>query len=169
MAEAGVFHRGERVELIDGDIIQMTPIGERHAGCVTELTHSLVVKLGDTARISVQNPVRLRDGSEPQPDIAVLRQQSGRTRRGHPTPSDILLLIEVCDGSLRFDRDEKAPLYARDGIPESWVVDLEGDTLLIFRDPSPHGYQTRLIARRGDQVTPVSFPGREFSVDVLLS
>jgi Uma2 family endonuclease len=169
MADAGVLRPDERLELIDGEIWTMTPIGVRHADCVTELNNLLVLRLGDVARVSVQNPVRLRDGTEPQPDFALLRRRPAHSPRRHPTPEEILLLIEVSDSTLRFDREEKVPRYARDGILETWVVDLEDDVLLIFQDPTTDGYRTSLVARRGEKVIPVSFLGRELAVDDILS
>jgi Uma2 family endonuclease len=141
MAAAGILHEDSRVELIEGEIIDMTPIGKSHGGTVKYLTRILTETLGRKAIISVQDPVRLGDFSEPQPDLMALRPRQDFYRTAHPRTGDVLLLIEVADTTLRYDREVKMPLYARYGVVEAWLVDLENRRLEIFRDPSHQGYR----------------------------
>ena len=122
MAEAGILARDERVELLDGDVIAMPPIGNWHASNVDLFTNTFPAQLHGRAVVRVQNPVRLNDGSEPQPDVMLLRWRDDFYRDGHPGPADVLLLIEVSDSSVDFDRNEKLSAYAAAGIPEVWIV-----------------------------------------------
>ena len=140
MAEAGILRPGDRVELIEGAIIDMTPIGSRHAAAVKRITQALSLSLGDRVIVSAQDPIRLNIYSEPQPDIALLRPRADFYAGAHPGPGDVLLLVEVADSTLRFDRDTKLPLYARHGIPEVWLVDIENAQFTIHRDPQALGY-----------------------------
>ena len=133
MAVGGVFSEDDRVELIDGEVLEKTPIGSRHAGCVNRLNRLLVGAVGERAVVSVQNPVQVGDWSEPQPDIAVLRPRPDFYSDGHAQPADVLLLVEVADTSGPYDRGVKVPLYLAGGIPEVWVVDLPGDAVEVFR------------------------------------
>jgi len=139
MAEAGVLRPKERVELIEGELLAMAPIGGRHFNAVNRLTELLVTAVGSSAVVSVQGPVVLKPTSEPQPDLVLLRPEC-RRRPVLPGPEDVLLAIEVADTTLRFDRTVKAPLYARHGIPELWMVDLEGQVLLRHLEPGSEGY-----------------------------
>lgn len=141
MGEAGVFAPDARVELIEGDVIDMAPIGSPHAGTVTLLTRIFYSTIGDKAVVSVQNPVRLGPYSEPEPDLAVLRTRPDFYRGSHPTPEDVFLVIEVADTSLPLDRDVKVPLYAKSGIPEVWLIDLTNRLLTIYREPSGEIYR----------------------------
>ena len=158
MALAGILGEDDRVELIDGEIVEMTPIGARHAECVDRLTEFFFRAFGGAARLRVQNPVRLGEHSEPKPDVALVHRRAGLYGSGHPTPEDILLLVEVADSSADPDRRVKVPLYARSGIQEVWLVDLEQETITIYRDPAPDGYRSARVARRGDELAPISFP-----------
>ena len=142
MAEAGILGPDARVELIEGEIIDMAPIGSQHAAVVRQLAHILHQNVGDQAIVSTQNPVRLDEYSEPEPDLALLRPRDDFYAAAHPGPGDVLLIIEVADTSLRYDREIKIPLYARHGIPEVWLVDLENERLLRFLEPGPDGYRT---------------------------
>ena len=165
MGEAGIFTEDDRVELIDGEILQMTPIGALHAGVVSRLTELLVTRLAGKAHVSVQNPIRLANDTEPQPDLVVaLRRESFYTDR-HPQPDDILLVIEVADSSLRYDKQEKAPRYGKAGIPETWLVDLEAGEVAVCTEPGPDGYATRQVRRRGDEVVATGMPEIRASVD----
>ncbi|MBI4504649.1 MAG: Uma2 family endonuclease [Chloroflexi bacterium] len=157
MAEAGILGEDDRVELIDGEIVEMVPIGDRHAGCVDYLTNVLARLLGEEAQVRVQNPLRLSRYSEPQPDVMLLRPRPDFYRSGHPTPGEVLLLIEVADTSVDLDRRVKVPLYARHGIPELWVVDLAEGTVTVYRDPAPDGYRVAQVLRRGEQLQPAAF------------
>jgi Uma2 family endonuclease len=145
MGEAGILRGDERVELVYGEVVEMNPIDCRHAACVKELNWLLGKQLGDGFRVDVQNPVRLSEGLEPQPDLAVVRARDYRVSL--PGPEDVMLLIEVADTSLAYDRDVKLPMYADAGIREVWLVDLAGGTIERHTDPSGDSY--RLTARVG--------------------
>jgi Uma2 family endonuclease len=168
MAQAGILTEDDRVELIDGEIVEMTPIGGPHAGCVNRLTRLFSQGLGDAAVVSVQNPVHLDEHTEPQPDVALLHPRPDFYASAHPTPEDILLLVEVAETSAELDRRVKVPLYARSGIPELWLVDLTQETIAVYRDPTPDGYRTSWTVRRGDRLAPLAFPDREFAVADIL-
>ena len=168
MAEAGILHEDDRVELIEGGVVEMTPIGGRHAKCVTELTRALTPLVGEDTRVSPQNPVRLGDYEEPQPDVALLRVGERYQASELPNPEDVLLLIEVSDTSLAYDRDVKLPLYARSGIAEVWLVDLVSDVIERHTEPSPDGY--RLVRRvgRGETIKSTVLPALVLPVDTVL-
>ena len=140
MAEVGILDPEARVELIDGEIIDMAPPGSPHAGTVTYLTQVLMHAVDGRAIVLVQNPVRLSQYSEPQPDLALLRPRDDFYRERHPRADDVLLIVEVAASSLRFDRKTKLPLYARHGIPEMWLVDLGGRRLVRYRTPRDGSY-----------------------------
>ena len=142
LAREGFFQGKPGVELIEGGLAWMNAIGSPHAGVVNRLNGILVRAAGDRATVSVQNPVRLDRRNEPQPDVALLRPRADSYGTGHPSPGDVLLLIEVADSSLAFDRGRKRALYARFGIPEYWVVDIDGGQVEVCRDPVPTGYAT---------------------------
>lgn len=156
LGDAGLF-ANERVELIDGEIIDMAPIGGPHASTVNRLTRVLVTRLGERAVVAPQNPVGLTDLSEPQPDIAVLRPRDDFYRT-HATPADVFVLIEVAETSLRFDRGVKAPLYGRAGVPETWVIDVLGRTIEVFTEPGPTGYAARRVAGVNDVLEVAAVP-----------
>ena len=132
MARAGILSERDRVELIDGEIVTMTPIGPVHAAAVARATHALMRSAGERAIVWVQNPIRLDAFSEPQPDLVLLRPREDFYRAAHPGPADVLLVIEIADSSLRYDRDVKASLYARHGIVEYWLVDLAASTVTSY-------------------------------------
>lgn len=160
MAEAGLFGEDDRVELIEGDIVEMTPIGSRHAGTVTYLHRTLSLRLGDRALVSAQNPIQFPElRSEPQPDLAVLRPRADFYRGSHPESRDILLVIEVADTSILPDRRVKVPLYAKAGIREVWLVDLSDDCVEVYGDPVSGRYRETRVLRRGDSVPMTAFPG----------
>src|SRR5688572_4509222 len=150
MAEAGVFHEDDRVELLDGQIVHMTPIGIRHAACVNRLNALIVGLAGNQATVSIQNPLILGEHEEPQPDVAVLRYRADGYQTGHPRVPDTLLVVEVADTSVESDRQIKIPLYARAGIPEAWLVNLPGDDLEIYQQPEGGRYTRVRTARRGE-------------------
>ncbi len=168
MAEAGILTEDDRVELIDGEIIEMPPIGPEHAWRVDRLTELLIRTFGDVAYVRVQNPVRLGVYSEPQPDLALLRRRPEGYSSAHPTPEDTFLVVEVAQTSVAFDRDVKAPLYARSGIGEFWLGDLNQQTVTVYRDPTSSGYRNSRSLRRGDRVAPQAFAERELAVDDIL-
>lgn len=140
MAETGILRAGDRVELIEGEIIDMAPIGSRHAAAVNRIGNTLKLGVDTQAIVAVQNPVRLDRYSEPQPDIALLRPREDFYATAHPGPADVLLIIEVADSTLRYDRAIKLPLYARHGIPEVWLVDIDNNSFTIHREPQAAEY-----------------------------
>jgi Uma2 family endonuclease len=166
MGEAGILHEDDRVELIEGEIVEMAAIGTRHFSCVNGLTRLLVRGVGDAAIVSVQNPVRLDERTEPQPDLTVLRVRD--YRESLPGPEDVLLLIEVSDTTLPYDRGVKLPLYARAGIREVWIVDLAGETIERHTDSSGDGYRSLEQTRRGETIESVALPELAFPVDAVL-
>ena len=168
MAEAGILKPDERVELIEGEIIVMPPIGPGHAWDVA-LSNSLLSRVaGSRFIVQVQNPVHLEDGSEPQPDLMLIRHRAGGYGAAHPTPADVLLAIEVADSSLEYDRQVKAHLYGLNNIVETWIKNLPEDCIERFTEPGPEGYAQHTIHRRGETLTPVSLPDLELAVDDLL-
>ena len=167
MVEAGIFGEDDRVELLEGEIVQMSPIGSRHAACVARLT-TLLARLHDRAIPWVQNPVVLGEYSELQPDITLLRFREDFYAQTLPGPHDVLLLIEVADSSVEYDQEIKVPLYSRAGVAEVWLVNLVQQRVTVYRDPSPVGYQEVRVATPGETVSPRSFPELEISVGELL-
>ena len=141
MGETGILRPDACVELIEGEIIDMAPIGSPHASAVARLAQLFVQALGSTAVVWIQNPIVLGDYSEPQPDLILLRPRDDFYRHALPRPADALLVVEVSDTSLRFDREVKLPLYARSNIPETWIVDLEHRVLMVYRNPADAGYR----------------------------
>ena len=162
---SGIFGEDDRVELIGGDLVMMSPIGSKHAGQVNWLTNLLMQKVLNRAILAVQNPVQLDDLSEPQPDLAMLSPREDYYSRSNPTPADVLLLIEVADTSADYDRDVKVRAYARAGIREMWLVDLTAGWLEVYREPSPAGYKLLRKALPGETVSPLAFPDVQISVD----
>ena len=158
MAEAGVLAPDARVELIEGEVVDMATIGTRHASRVNRLNHLLTAAVGKAAIVAVQNPVRLSQRSEPQPDLSVLRPRDDFYDAAHPTAEDVLLLIEVSDTTSRYDREIKAPLYARHGIHELWVVDLDNRLLLVHRKPGKNGYGEVLQLAAPGKLSPQELP-----------
>lgn len=169
MGEAGILSEDDRVELLDGEIIEMTPIGSRHAACVSRLNRILNLQLGSEAIISVQNPIQLNDQSEPQPDIALLKPRLDFYEKAHPQPDDILLVIEVADTSVVIDRKTKLPLYAKAGIPEVWIIDLNQQKVEIFSKPSVQGYESISSLNTSDQATPQAFTALTIPLREILS
>jgi Uma2 family endonuclease len=169
MADDGVFPPEARLELIRGEIVEMSPIGPGHSGSVRRFIRLFSSRLGDYAMVDAQNPVLLREQeSEPQPDLTLLRLQDDFYSTGTPTPDDTLLVVEVAESSLSYDRKVKMHLYAEAGIPESWLVDVNSKTLFVYRRPSPEGYRDVRAYRRGESVSPEAFPDVQFTVDEML-
>lgn len=137
MGGAGVLQPDARVELIQGDLIEMAPIGSQHAGAVLYLLNRFILQLAQSAIVGSQNPIVLGSDSEPQPDVLVLRPREDFYRSSHPTREDALLLVEVAETTMQYDRDVKIPLYARHGVPEVWLVDLNAAVVEVYRDPNP--------------------------------
>ena len=150
MLAAGVLHEDARVELIAGEIVAMAAMGPKHLRCVNRLTRLLVRAVGDTASVSVQNAIILSDRTMPQPDLTLLRGQD--EQETVPTAADVLVVIEVADSSLAYDREVKLPLYAAAGIPEAWIVDLGAQRIERHTQPGPGGYNAMLRFGRGETV-----------------
>ncbi len=168
MGEAGILDEDDRVELIEGEIIAMSPIGARHIGCIIDLTQLLVPRVSEIAIVSIQNPVRLGPRLEPQPDVVLLRRRQGPRRREMPTAADVLLLIEVADSSLAYDRAVKLPLYARSGIPEVWIVDLAGNAVEPCADPAGDIYPSSDRFHCGETITSLTLPSLLLDVEAVL-
>lgn len=167
MGETGILRPEARVELIEGEIIDMAPIGSRHASAVARLTH-LFARTGDTALVWVQNPILLDDHSEPEPDLVLLRPRGDFYREALPHAEDVLLLVEVAETTLRYDRDVKLPLYARYRVPEVWIVDLDSRALLVCRDPAGAAYADIRTLDQPRQVAPRLLPECVFDLTGLL-
>lgn len=166
MVAVGILREDDRVELIEGEIIAMSPIGPRHADCVAILARLLSRQAPDDVLITVQNPIRFPDDSEPQPDIALVR--FGRYTRALPSPDDVFVVIEVADTSRGYDRDTKLPLYAAAGIAEAWLVDLSANRIERHTEPGPDGYQAIIRAGRGAVLASVVVPSLAIPVDAVL-
>ncbi len=164
MAEVGIITEDERVELIEGVIIQMSPIGRKHTSRAIQLERLFSRTFGDVAWVSVQNVLRLSEDTVPQPDFVILRERPDRYEDDLPIAADALLVIEISDTSLSYDRDVKVPLYARFGVPEVWIVDVAQSSIHIYRGPTPGGYQTIVIAYRGESIALAAFPDRKIAV-----
>lgn len=166
MLEVGLLTEDDRVELIGGEIVDMTPIGWRHMRCVTRLTTLLVPLVsGRDYVVSVQNPVRLGISDEPEPDFALLANEP---RGDLPTPEDVHLVIEVSDSSPSYDKEIKLPLYAGSGLREVWIVDLQGQRIEVYTEPAPDGYRAMRIFAAGEQVYSQTVEGVSLSVDEVL-
>jgi Uma2 family endonuclease len=164
MAEAGILTEPRRVELIEGDIIDMTPIGSGHAGNTNRLVRAFARSAAEgSVLLTVQTPLRLDGYNEPQPDVMLLRPRLDDYKAGHPSAADVLLLVEVSDSSLAYDRDTKLALYARFGVPEVWIVDIRGGAVEAYRTPKDGAYADR-DRRAAGPLSPSLVP--ELAVDV---
>lgn len=168
MGEVGILAPDERVELIEGEIIDMAPIGSLHASKVKQLIDFLTKKLRDGAIVAAQDPIALGDYSAPQPDIAVLRKREDYYAQAHPGPVDIFFLIEVADTTAAYDQEVKIPLYARFGIQETWLLDLQQKRLEVYHGPEESGYRHVDYYRSGS-VSPRSFPDGSIDLERLLA
>jgi Uma2 family endonuclease len=168
MAQTGILKPDARVELIDGEIIEMSPIGSPHMGAVNRLTNYFVPRLVGAVVVQIQGPIALGDNGEPEPDVALLRFRDDFYATATATEADALLVIEVADSSERYDRQTKGPLYARYGIPELWIVDLNHDRVTRHLDPTMSGYRTTQVFRRGESLSPLAFPNLIIAVNDIL-
>jgi Uma2 family endonuclease len=168
MGRVGILTEDDRVELIEGEIIEMPPIGGRHSSCVNRLNELFVTAVGSLALVTVQNPLRLDGRSEPVPDVMIVNRRTDFYEAGHPAPEDVLLLVEVSDSTIGYDRRVKLPLYAQYGVPEVWIVDLDRGVIRVHLDPMPDGYRVVRTRRRGDRLAPAAFPDLVFAVDDIL-
>ena len=169
MGDAGILTEDDRVELLDGELIEMPPIGDRHAGSVDYFTEALPLALRRRANVRIQNPVRLDDGSEPLPDATLLRRRDDFYRFGKPTPSDVLLLIEVSDTSLAYDRGAKLAAYARAGIPEVWIANLPGGRVESYTEPAGGEYAVVRHYYPGSSISPQAFPDIALEVALIIA
>ena len=168
MGQVGILGEDDRVELLEGEIVEMAPIGSRHQATVDRLTELFSRRAVDTASIRVQGPVRLAGDSEPEPDLTLLRRRADFYATAHPGPEDVLLLVEVSDTSTEYDREVKIPLYARYGIIEVWLVSLGDGVVEVYRNPTGQGYRDVSQADRGQALNSVAFPQLEMAVDEVL-
>jgi Uma2 family endonuclease len=169
MAAAGIYPEDDRLELLQGEIVALPPIGPGHASGVNRLMHSfLSLQVEGKVIISVQRPIRLGEYSEPQPDLALLKPRPDFYSRNHPGPEDAFLVVEVMASSAAYDRAVKVPLYARFGIMETWLVEVEQGLIEVYRAPGPEGYQQVHTWQRGERLAPEAFPELSLTVDALL-
>jgi Uma2 family endonuclease len=163
MHEAGFFDDGDRLELINGEIKTMSPIGRKHAVCVTRLQELLISRLLGKVQVWSQNPILLDNGSEPQPDLAILKRRQDFYADCLPTPKDILLIIEVADSSIDYDHDVKSPLYSAAGILEMWLFDVNQKIIEAYSQPSRFGYKQIHRYNEGDTLSILAFPDIMFN------
>ena len=168
MVEAGILKPKERVELIEGEILVMQPIGPRHNGGVNRYIRVFGPLAGARYTLQIHDPVRLNERSAPEPDVVLAKFREDDYSFAHAGPEDILLTVEVADSSLDYDREVKAHIYGRAGIPETWVLNLPGDCIERFLGPGPDGYGQHTVLRRGDKVAPAALPDVELAVEDLL-
>jgi Uma2 family endonuclease len=166
MARAGILTEDDRVELLEGIIVAMPPIGSRHAWCVSRLTRLFTTRGRESVIVWTQNPIILGDDSEPQPDVSILHSQANT--KALPNPAEVLLVVEVADSSGGYDRSTKGRLYADAGIAEYWIVDLAADRIDVFQEPRLGGYGNVRLARRGEALSPINLQGVEIAVDEIL-
>jgi Uma2 family endonuclease len=168
MAQTDILNEDDRIELLAGDLIDMAPIGSEHAGVIDWLTQQLVLATALQAIVRIQGPHILDEHSQPQPGLLVLRARDDFYRQAHPCPADVLLLIEVADTSIRFDRDVKIPLYARHGVPEVWLVDLAKRYVEVYREPRLEAGQYReMTTHSHGALSPERLPMVAIEVDQL--
>lgn len=168
MAETGILSEDDRVELIEGEIVEMSPIGSRHAACVRRLDAFFNKQLGGVVQVSAQNPILLDEYSEPEPDIALLKPRSDFYAEAHPLPADVLLIVEVADTSVEYDRQVKAPLYAQAGIPEMWLVNLPAEIIEVYTQPENGAYKKHDQFARGGSFTSTIVHELKLSVEDIL-
>ena len=168
MAEAGILNPEERVQLIAGEIIVMPPMGPGHAGKIIRSNQLLGRLAADQFLVCPQTPLHLDDGSEPEPDVMLVRPRADCYATAHPTPADTFVVLEVSDSTLEYDRNRKAHLYGRAGIAQTLVLNLPEDCIEDFTEPGPQGYGRHTIHRRGDKIRLVALPSLELAVEDLL-
>ncbi len=165
MGEVGILGLEQRTELIEGEIIEMSPIGAKHSGSINRLNRIFAGLVGNQAIISIQNSIRINNHSEPQPDIAILYWREDFYVENLPIPSEVFLLIEVADSTLKYDREVKAIIYAKAGIPELWIANLEAQVFEVHRQPSETGYQQVQIYEKGEIINLLMLPDVAIAVD----
>jgi Uma2 family endonuclease len=168
MIMTGIIKEDDKVELIDGEIITMPPIGPNHASNVNRLNSIFYFNLGNTIIVSIQNPIQLTDYSEPQPDIAILKYRDDFYKNNHPKAEDVLLIVEIAETSVEYDKALKVPRYAESNIIETWLFDLQNERIEMHRNPFNGIYQEIRIAQKGQKISCINFPKIEFSINDLL-
>jgi Uma2 family endonuclease len=167
MRETAILAEDDRVELLDGEVREMSPIGPRHAAIVKRLNTLLGRLLDNTVILSIQDPIQLNDYTEPQPDLAILQYRDDYYAAAHPVADDVLVVIEVADSSVEYDREEKVPRYATAQIPEAWLVDLSSDIVEQYWQPRNGKYLLKRLVERGDTIVAQSVPKLELAVDAI--
>lgn len=167
MGKAAIFSEDARLELIEGEIVESSPIGSRHAACVKRLSRFLNQATSDTAIISTQDPIQLDDFTAPQPDIALLRLKDDFYESAHPKPQDVLLVIEVADTTVDYDRLIKLPLYAKAGIPEVWIINLPAELIEIYATPINGAYQAATQVKKNEQVQAQTLSSLSIPADMI--
>ncbi|MEG4292833.1 Uma2 family endonuclease [Microcoleus sp. C2C3] len=168
LGEIGIFNPEERLELIEGNIIKISSKGTVHASATRRTANLLNNLLGNQAAVYTQDPIALDDNSEPEPDIAAVRIDPFDCATHHPTPSEVYLIIELADSSLTFDREIKAKAYARSGIADYWVLNVNERQLHVFREPTENGYQSEVILAETASISPIEFPAFSIAIQAML-
>lgn len=163
LGRAGIFDENDRVELLNGEIILMSPIGYRHATAVTRLLKSFIRRSRDRFDVRSQNPFNLDAHSQPEPDLSLVEVACDTLPR-HPRPEEIFLVIEVSDSTVRYDREDKLPAYARNGVREYWLLNLDDGVLEVFRDPGEGAYRNARVLGPEETIAPLAFPDLELRV-----
>ena len=168
MIQRGILTRNDKIELLEGDLIKMSAVGPRHAACVERLSEILQHEFGRTTSLRHQNPVELSNISEPEPDITILRRRDDFYTNAHPTPDDVLLLIEISESTLAKDRGAKLSAYAKAGIVEYWIVNLQEDLIEVYTNPTGSSYDTARIVHRDEKISPLLLPSAVLEADEVL-
>jgi Uma2 family endonuclease len=168
MGETGILDDSERVELLEGKIIQMSAKGTAHRSAVGRTYKLLEKRLGNQAWISIQDPIKLNERSEPEPDVAIVQIDPLDYADHHPTPSEVYLIIEVADSSLKFDCETKGKAYAQAGIADYWVLDIVKRQLYVFREPNEEDYESKVILVENEIISPLQFPDFQIGVSEML-
>ena len=168
MVESGILTAEDRVELIDGQVVEMSPIGMKHGAAVDSAAEFFITSCKGRAKVRIQGPVRFGDGSQVQPDLALLRPRGDFYASRYPQAEDVLLLIEVADSSILLDRNQKVPIYAREGVSEVWLVNLLNDTVETFRRPQNGAYADQSVVQRGSVLSPLALPDLRVRVEDLI-
>ena len=168
MIELGILTDRDRVELLNGEILEIAPVGRRHAACIDRLIELLMVRLASKAIIRTQHPIRLSHDSELQPDITILRLRNESSTTRHPQLEDIVLVIEVSETTLACDREMKIPIYAQGNIPMVWLVDLNAEVVEVFQEPTAQGYLSQQRSQRGQMLMLPNFSDLAIAVDQIL-
>ncbi|MFN8535308.1 MAG: Uma2 family endonuclease [Dehalococcoidia bacterium] len=166
--DAGLFGEDDRIELVEGELVEMTPPGDLHNYSVNRFNRLFHTLLPQTTYVIVQNALDLSPSSRPQPDVMLIREPASGWELAAPSPDAVLLVVEVSDSSYRYDRYVKLPLYARAALPELWIVNLPQRQVEIYRQPVGDAYEATLVAKPGDRVSPLAFPDVAIAVDDIL-